>query len=319
MTPHAARCLRSVLVALACFAVSAFAWADVFRPAYLELRELGGDRYDVLLKVPAQGDDLRLSIDVRFPSGTVEVEPRRSQFLADSHAQRWRVERPGGLVDTSIEIFGRAAGVTEVLARVERLDGTTQVDSLPPGRATFVVKPSLGFRQTAVTYLLLGVEHILGGVDHLLFVLSLLLIVRGFKRIAVTITAFTLAHSITLAAATLGFVHVPGPPVEAAIALSIVFVAAEVVRGLRGKPGLTARAPWVVAFAFGLLHGFGFAGALAEVGLPQKAIPIALFTFNVGVEIGQLLFVACGDRRWSRSARDCRARMPAGAPRYRPI
>ena len=291
MTPHAARCLRSVLVALACFAVSAFAWADVFRPAYLELRELGGDRYDVLLKVPAQGDDLRLSIDVRFPSGTVEVEPRRSQFLADSHTQRWRVERPGGLVDTSIEIFGRAAGVTEVLARVERLDGTTQVDSLPPGRATFVVKPSLGFGQTAVTYLLLGVEHILGGVDHLLFVLSLLLIVRGFKRIAVTITAFTLAHSITLAAATLGFVHVPGPPVEAAIALSIVFVAAEVVRGLRGKPGLTARAPWVVAFSFGLLHGFGFAGALAEVGLPQKAIPIALFTFNVGVEIGQLLFV----------------------------
>ena len=215
MTPHAARCLRSVLVALACFAVSAFAWADVFRPAYLELRELGGDRYDVLLKVPAQGDDLRLSIDVRFPSGTVEVEPRRSQFLADSHTQRWRVERTGGLVDTSIEIFGRAAGVTEVLARVERLDGTTQVDSLPPGRATFVVKPSLGFRQTAVTYLLLGVEHILGGVDHLLFVLSLLLIVRGFKRIAVTITAFTLAHSITLAAATLGFVRVPGPPVEA--------------------------------------------------------------------------------------------------------
>ena len=132
MTPHAARCLRSVLVALACFAVSAFAWADVFRPAYLELRELGGDRYDVLLKVPAQGDDLRLSIDVRFPSGTVEVEPRRSQFLTDSHMQRWRVERPGGLVDTSIEIFGRAAGVTEVLARVERLDGTTQVDSCRP-------------------------------------------------------------------------------------------------------------------------------------------------------------------------------------------
>jgi hydrogenase/urease accessory protein HupE len=137
----------------------------------------------------------------------------------------------------------------------------------------------------------LGVEHILAGIDHLLFVLSLLLIVRGFKRIVATITAFTIAHSLTLAAATLGLVDIPGPPVEAAIALSIVFVASEVVRGSRGKPGLTAHAPWVVAFGFGLLHGFGFAGALAEVGLPQKAIPLALLTFNVGVEIGQLLFV----------------------------
>ena len=139
---------------------------------------------------------------------------------------------------------------------------------------------------------MLGVEHILGGVDHLLFVLALLLIVSGGKRIFLTITAFTVAHSITLVAATLGWVHVPGPPVEAMIALSIVFVAAEIVHGLRGKPGLTARAPWVVAFSFGLLHGFGFAGALAEVGLPQKAIPVALLTFNVGVELGQLMFVA---------------------------
>ena len=160
---------------------------------------------------------------------------------------------------------------------------------------------------------MLGVEHILGGVDHLLFVLSLLLIVRGFKRIAVTITAFTIAHSLTLAAATLGFVHVPGPPVEASIALSIVFVAAEVVRGRRGTPGLTARAPWVVAFTFGLLHGFGFASALAAVGLPQKAIPLALFTFNVGVEIGQLLFVGAvlDGRRALRST----ARAPAALER----
>jgi len=124
-------------------------------------------------------------------------------------------------------------------------------------------------------------------------VLALLLIVRGGKRIVATVTAFTVAHSITLVAATLGWVRVPGPPVEAMIALSIVFVAAEIVHGLRGQPGLAARAPWLVAFSFGLLHGFGFAGALAEVGLPQKAIPIALLMFNVGVEIGQLIFVAC--------------------------
>jgi hydrogenase/urease accessory protein HupE len=291
--------------------VSSLGWADVFRPAYLELRELGGDRYDVLLKVPAQGDDSRLSIDVRFPDGTLDIEPRRGQFLADSHTLRWRIERPGGLVGTSVEISGRAAGVTDVLARVERLDGTSQVESLPPGRASFVIAPSLGLGQTAVTYLLLGIEHILGGLDHLLFVFSLLLIVRGFKRIAVTITAFTLAHSLTLAAATLGFVHVPGPPVEAAIALSIVFVAAEVVRGRRGAPGLTARAPWLVAFTFGLLHGFGFASALAAVGLPEKSIPLALFTFNVGVEIGQLLFVGA-----VLTVVALCARLPARPPRW---
>ena len=228
---------------------------------------------------------------MRFPAGTVDIEPRRAELGAGAQVERWRIARPGGLVGTRVEIVGRAAAVTDVLARIERRDGTSQVESLVPGRASFIVQPPLGLARTAVTYLVLGVEHILGGTDHLLFVLALLLIVRGFRRIAVTITAFTLAHSLTLAAATLGFVHVPGRPVEAVIALSIVLVAAEVVHGLRGERGLTARAPWVVAFTFGLLHGFGFAGALAEIGLPQKAIPLALFTFNVGVEIGQLAFV----------------------------
>jgi hydrogenase/urease accessory protein HupE len=291
--------------------VCAPASADVFRPAYLELRELDAERYDVLLKVPAQGDDLRLAIDVRFPQGTVEITPRRGQYLDGAHVSRWRIEREQGLVGTTVEIVGRAASVTDVLARLERRDGTSQVETFPPGRAAFTIEPSLGLTQTGVTYFMLGVEHILAGVDHLLFVLSLLLIVRGFKRIAITVTAFTVAHSLTLAAATLGFVDVPGPPVEAAIALSIVFVASEVVRGLRNKPGLTAHAPWVVAFAFGLLHGFGFAGALAEVGLPQKAIPLALFTFNVGVEIGQLLFVVA-----MLAAGALLARVPVRMPRW---
>jgi hydrogenase/urease accessory protein HupE len=182
--------------------------------------------------------------------------------------------------------------VTDVIARVERLDGSSQVEALPADKTEFVVRPPAGKAEVAWSYLLLGVEHILGGIDHLLFVLALLLIVRGGKRIIATITAFTVAHSITLVSATMGWMTVPGPPVEAIIALSIVFVAAEVMHGVRGRPGLTARAPWLVAFSFGLLHGFGFAGALAEVGLPQNAIPIALLMFNVGVEIGQLLFVA---------------------------
>jgi hydrogenase/urease accessory protein HupE len=262
----------------------------VFRPAYLELREASQDRYDVLWKVPAQGD-MRLAVRVSFPPGTVQETPPQGRFVPGAYVERWRVSRPGGLAGQSLRIDGIAGGVTDVIVRVERKDGTSQVERLLPAEPQFVVAAPAGTAAVAWSYLVLGVEHILGGIDHLLFVLALLLIVRGAKRIFFTITAFTAAHSITLIAATLGWVHVPGPPVEAMIALSIVFVAAEIVRGVRGKPGLTARAPWIVAFSFGLLHGFGFAGALAEVGLPQKAIPVALLMFNVGVEIGQLIFV----------------------------
>jgi hydrogenase/urease accessory protein HupE len=279
-----------VALLLACLACAA--QADVFRPAYLELREAGAGRYDVMWKVPAQGD-ARLAVEVVFPPGTTKVAPPRGLFSGGAYVERWQVSRPGGLAGQTLAIDGIAGGVTDVIVRVERSDGTSQLEHLLPQRPQFTVKGTTGTAQIAWSYLVLGVQHILGGVDHLLFVLALLLIVRGGRRIVATITAFTLAHSLTLAAATLGWVHVPGPPVEAMIALSIVFVAAEVVHGLRGKQGLTARAPWVVAFSFGLLHGFGFAGALAEVGLPQTAIPVALLMFNVGVEVGQLMFVAC--------------------------
>lgn len=282
--------LRTAWVLLLC-AVAGLAHADVFRPAYLELREAGQDRYEVLWKVPAQDADTRLSLQVRFPEGTVDLGQPRGVFTGDAIVERWSIRRPGGLVGQTIRFEGRAVGATDVIARVAWADGTAQVERLPVTRPVFVVEAPASVSRIAWSYLVLGVEHILGGIDHLLFVLALLLIVRGGKRIIATITAFTVAHSITLVAATLGWVHVPAPPVEAMIALSIVFVAAEVVHGQRGKPGLTARAPWVVAFSFGLLHGFGFAGALAEVGLPQKAIPVALLMFNVGVEVGQLLFV----------------------------
>jgi hydrogenase/urease accessory protein HupE len=229
---------------------------------------------------------------VRFPDGTTNVTEPRSMMGGTAWTERWRVQRAGGLVGQTIRIEGLPGGVTDVVVRVERADGSTQVERLAPERPAFRVKAPAGTREIAWSYLVLGVEHILGGTDHLLFVLALLLIVRGRRRILATITAFTIGHSLTLFAATLGWVHVPGPPVEAAIALSIVFVAAEVVHGVRGQHGVTARVPWVVACTFGLLHGFGFAGALAEVGLPQTAIPIALLMFNVGVELGQLLFVA---------------------------
>jgi hypothetical protein len=210
----------------------------------------------------------------------------------NAFTERWTLKRTGGLTGGTIHIAGLTATTTDVLVRMERLDGTTQVTRLTPSAPSFVVEAAPRAIQVAATYLKLGLEHILLGIDHLLFVLALLILVKGTRRLVATVTAFTIAHSLTLAGATLGFVHVPGPPVEAAIALSIVFVASEIMHSRQGRAGLTERFPWVVAFAFGLLHGLGFAGALSEVGLPQSAIPVALLCFNVGVELGQLLFIA---------------------------
>jgi hydrogenase/urease accessory protein HupE len=286
-----ARRILPGVVAL-CLLLGAFAArADEFRPGYLELRQLDAETYDVFWKVPARGEDMRFGLYVRLPQDSVKLTEPRGAFYAGAYSERWRVQRPGGLIGQALRIDGLSSSVTDVLVRVERSDGTTQVTRLLPSNPAFVVEASAGRGEMARTYLGLGVQHILLGVDHLLFVLALLLIVKGVGRVVTTVTAFTVAHSITLAAATLGLVHVPNPPVEAAIALSIVFVAAEIVRGLQGRPGLTARWPWVAAFTFGLLHGFGFAGALSEIGLPQNAIPLALFFFNVGVELGQLIFV----------------------------
>lgn len=279
-----------ILVLLA--AVMPRLFAHEVRPAYLELRQTSPETYDAFWKVPGQGENLRLGLYVEFPEGTTNVTVPRATMVNNAFTERWTVKRTGGLTGGTIHIAGLTATMTDVLVRLERLDGSTQVTRLTPSAPSFVVEAAPRAMQVAATYLILGGEHILLGIDHLLFVLALVLLVKGWKRLIGTITAFTLAHSLTLALATLGFVHVPGPPVEAVIALSIVFVAAEIIRGREGKPGLTERAPWVVAFAFGLLHGLGFAGALSEVGLPQQAIPLALLFFNVGVEIGQLAFIA---------------------------
>jgi hydrogenase/urease accessory protein HupE len=192
----------------------------------------------------------------------------------------------------TIRIEGLAATLTDVLARVERRDGTTRVARLTPANPSFLIEASPSHWQVVRTYLVLGVEHILTGIDHLLFVLALLIITCGSWKLVKTVTAFTIAHSITLTAATLGFVHVPQRPVEAVIALSIVFVAAEILHGRQGREGITSRAPWVVALTFGLLHGLGFAGGLSEAGLPQGHVPLALLFFSLGVETGHLLFVS---------------------------
>jgi hydrogenase/urease accessory protein HupE len=271
--------------------VAAPALADEFRPAYLQLTQIDDQTYDVLWKVPALDESTTLGVRPEFPAGAEGLTEERRTYAAGTAVVRWRMRVPGGLEGKPITFSNLSLARIDVLARLQRLDGSEQLQRILPHDPRFVAVASPGPLEVVRTYTVLGVEHILGGIDHLLFVLALVLLVDDRRRLVLTITAFTLAHSLTLAGATLGLVHVPGPPVEAAIALSIVFVAVEILHRSQGGASTTARYPWIVAFGFGLLHGFGFAGALAEVGLPPAAIPIALLFFNVGVEIGQLLFV----------------------------
>lgn len=266
-------------------------FAHEMRPAYLELRQTGAETYDVLWKVPGRGENLRLGLYVELPEGSTNITTPRATMANNAFTERWTVKRPGGLTGGTIHIAGLSATMTDVLVRLERLDGTSQVTRLTAATPSFAVEAAPSVLEVAHTYSVLGVEHILTGIDHLLFVLALLIITHGGWRLVKTVTAFTISHSLTLTAATLGWVHIPPPPVEAVIALSIVFVAAEIIRQRRGIEGITARAPWVVAFSFGLMHGLGFAGGLSEAGLPSGHIPSALLFFSLGVEMGHFLFI----------------------------
>ena len=284
--------LRRLLLLGVLFAAALPAMADEFRPAYLQLRQVDATRYDVLWKVPALDETTTLKVVPILPHGARSLTPVHSGYAAGTAVQRWRIEVDGGLADKAIEFSNLSAARIDVLVRLERADGSVQLGRVLPIDSRFVITASPGAFEVVQTYTVLGIEHILTGFDHLLFVLALVILVKGVRRLIVTVTAFTVAHSFTLVAATLGWVHVPSPPVEASIALSIVFVAGEIIRARQGNSGLTQRYPWVVAFTFGLLHGLGFAGALAEVGLPELSISIALLFFNIGVEIGQLMFIA---------------------------
>jgi hydrogenase/urease accessory protein HupE len=235
---------------------------------------------------------MRLPVVLQLPDGVRDLREPLVQELSDSLVERRAIEAPGGFAGRRIGFRGLQATITDVLVRVALLDGTGSTTLVHSSEPWVDITAGMGSVEVMRTYWRHGVEHILFGFDHLLFVLGLILIVRSRRVLLLTITAFTVAHSITLALATIGVVHVPGPPVEAAIALSILLLAVEVVRLQRGDAGFSARWPWLVAFAFGLLHGFGFASALSDVGLPQGDIPLALFAFNVGVECGQLAFVA---------------------------
>ena len=282
-----------ILLILAVVAASsAQLGAHELRPAYLQIRQTGTETYDVFWKVPAVGDSMRLSLYVQLPPSCANLKQPHGVFADNAYTEQWSVSCPGGLARSTIRIQGLTATLTDVLVRIERLDGSSQVARLTSSSPSFVVEAAPQRFEVARTYLTLGIEHILTGIDHLLFVSGLLLLVAGFRRLLLTVSAFTLSHTVTLSLATLGFVHVPPAPVEAVIALSILFVAYEVLRKNTNPSGLAQRKPWLVSFSFGLLHGLGFAGGLSAAGLPAGHIPLALGFFSAGVEVGHFSFVA---------------------------
>ena len=283
------------ILALMAFLVSLFAsvtssYGHALQPGYLELRLIGEELYAVVWKKPAIKSQ-PMAISAQLPENCDPRTPVQPIWDGAAYVARWTARCSGSIEGGVIHIDGLDRTSTDVLVRFDFADGVTEARRLTPGDPSFTVPTQPSRLEVVRTYLLLGIEHILSGIDHLVFVLALLLLVKGARRLIFTVTAFTLAHSLTLAGATLGYVRLPGPPIEATIALSIMFVASEIMHSRQGNPGLTERYPWVVAFTFGLLHGFGFAGALAQIGLPQTSIPIALLFFNVGVEVGQLLFI----------------------------
>jgi len=287
--------------------LAAPASAHRLSPAFFGLTETAPGMYDVQWKVSISGG-LAATLEPKVPEGCVLTEEVRTYVVnEDVRFQHGAMSCPGGVGGREFVMDGLEQTQTDVLLRIDYLDGTSTNERLTPDAPSVLIPERPSSFEVIRTYTVLGGEHILLGVDHLLFVLALLLLVRGFGRLVATVTAFTIAHSVTLGAATLGFVHVPSAPVEAVIALSILFLATELARrklapqgatagasaaGVGDTADLTARFPWIVAFSFGLLHGFGFAGALSEVGMPAQAVPLALLFFNVGVEIGQLTFIA---------------------------
>ncbi|MDE2368812.1 MAG: HupE/UreJ family protein [Burkholderiales bacterium] len=282
----------AALVLLVCGAGPRSALAHESRPAYLQLDEVAAGRYELLWKTPVNLGH-RLPVEPQLPANCRTLDGPHAQQLPGTRIERSSVDcGERGLDGRRIEFPGLQVTITDVLARLARRDGTTETLMAGSSRPWIDVAHRQGLGAVVGVYLEHGVKHILGGFDHLMFVFGLMLIVRRASMLLKTITAFTLAHSVTLALATLGYVQVPGPPVEAGIALSILLLAVEIERLQRGVPSVTARHPWLIAISFGLLHGFGFAGALSEVGLPPSDIPLALFSFNLGVEAGQLMFIA---------------------------
>ena len=283
--------MKIITSLLLIFFWSTFSLADEIKLSYLEIKEIKSQHYSVLLKL-ASKDNQKLPIKMLMPKECSLTLPKTSHLLNNTYLDRWQMRCNEGLEDKTLFIEGLKSTGTDLLLRLELLSGVSHSKLFNPSKSSYRVPKDASSWQIVQTYTWLGITHILLGFDHLLFVFALLLIVKNMRRLLWTITAFTLAHSLTMVVATLGIVHLPSAPVEAIIALSILFLAMEIIHEKQGKIGLTSRYPWIIAFIFGLLHGFGFAGALAEIGLPQQAITLALIFFNIGVELGQLMFVA---------------------------
>jgi hypothetical protein len=287
-------CFRARVAWLAAYLLLAVSVASAHesRPAYLEVKETSAGQFSLLWRTPVLAG-MRIPIALKLPDDVKNLREPRVQELADSFLERrWIDAGPNGLAGKRIEFPGLQGTITDVLVRVEMLDGRSWTTIVHPSQPWVEITAAQTRLEVMGTFIVQGIRHILFGADHMLFVLGLLLIVKDRWMLLKTITAFTVAHSITLAIATLGYAEAPVLPLNAAIALSILFLGPEIVRSWRGETSFTIRHPWVVAFAFGLLHGFGFASALTSAGLPKAELPVALLSFNVGVEIGQLSFVA---------------------------
>jgi len=266
-------------------------FADEIRPALLEINESKGGWVEVVWKVPMRGDRVE-DLTPILPEFLEPVGAGSGRRVPGAWLEygTYRSAEPS-LTGATLRIDGLNALPTDVMVRVTLHDGTEHSAILRSGNESFTVPEQATRTELAVSYWKIGTIHILEGFDHLLFLLTLLLIVTGLWPLLKTVTAFTVAHSLTLALATLGIVNIPTAPTEAVISLSIVLLAVEAVRKYDGKMTLSERYPWLVAFTFGLVHGLGFAGALSEIGVPQNEVPLALLMFNVGVETGQVMFV----------------------------
>jgi len=283
--------LLYIFVVLAGFSVVPVS-ADEIRPALLDIKEQNTGLFAVTWKVPMRGDRV-LAITAQLPTSLELLGSPTVQNVPGARIEHTTYKNNGeSLTGQTIVIDGLAALQTDVLLLIQLQDGTQHSAILRPASPEFTIPLQASKLKIAVDYWRMGTIHILEGVDHLLFVLALMLIVSGFGSLLKAVTAFTVAHSITLALATLGVVYVPSAPTEAIIALSILFLASEIIHKHNDQISLTEQYPWLIAFIFGLFHGLGFAGALSEIGVPQHEVPLALLMFNVGVEFGQLLFIA---------------------------
>lgn len=301
--------LVTLVVATICF-ISRVEAHEV-RPAYLELTERADGKLDVLWKQPSQGL-MAVALRPRISGGLIDRAPDSVAAAENFEIHRWQgVGLNGaGLEARKVRIDGLERTITDTLVLIHLKNGDQTQQVLTPAAPEFAINAHAGAAVPA--YLQLGVEHILTGIDHLLFVFGLLLLSSGWRQLLRTVTAFTLAHSITLALTALKLISVNPALIEAMVAYSILFLAVELVRKQRGKHGLTQRKPWLVAFGFGLLHGAAFAGALKKIGLPEGNIPLALALFNAGVEVGQLVFVGFAlALLWALQ----RLRWPEAAPR----